>query len=89
MFTPKRLAMLAVTAALALVPASATASVPSHPEPVPLKPCVLKWIKAPSTTASYPTPPGPDSFDVENGYADSGADDDGTVEHDDLTYDGC
>jgi hypothetical protein len=93
MFMPKRLAMLAVTAAVALVPATAAeASVPSNPQPMPLKPCVVKWIQAPTThtiaeqaAASAPTV---DSFDVENQYADSGADD-GTVAHDDMTYDGC
>lgn len=82
----KRLAMLAVLAAVALAPATAAQA---RPAPQPLDDCVLKWIKPPSASTSYPTPPGPDSFDVENQYADSGQDDDGTVEHDDLTYDGC
>ena len=81
----KRLALLTVTAAVAVVPVSAAeAGVPQNPQPI--KDCVLKWIKPPN---SGPTlPPGPDSFDVENQYADSGQDD-GTVEFDDLTYNGC
>lgn len=91
----KRFAMLAATAALALVPVSAAeASRPSHPQPLPLKPCVVKWILAPTTQTiaeqAQSTAPQVDSFDVENPYAHSGnASDDGTVEHDDLTYDGC
>jgi hypothetical protein len=89
----KRIAMLAVTAAVAIVPvAAAEASV--NPQPMPLKPCVVKWIKAPTTTTVTGQSPTTDSFDVENQYAD----DDGSentiehpasVEHDDMTYDGC
>jgi hypothetical protein len=55
---------------------------------------VVKWIKAPTTTTVVGQPPTTNSFDVENQYAD----DDGSentiehpasVEHDDMTYDGC
>ena len=89
----KRFAMLAATAALALVPVSAAeASRPSNPQPINL--CVVKWIKAPVTQSiveqGQSSMPQTDSFDVENPYAHSGnASDDGTVEHDDMTYDGC
>ena len=89
----KRLAMIAATAALALVPVSAAeASRPSTPQPINL--CVVKWIKAPVTQSiveqGQSSMPQTDSFDVENPYAHSGnASDDGTVEHDDMTYDGC
>jgi hypothetical protein len=89
----KRIAMLAVTAAVAIVPAAA-AEASVNPQPMPLQPCVVKWIKAPTTTTVVGQSPTTNSFDVENQYAD----DDGSentiehpasVEHDDMTYDGC
>ena len=95
MFTPKRIAMLAVTASVALAGATAAeASAAQNPNPVPLKPCVVKWILAPNTHTiaeqAAASAPQTDSFDVENQYADSGgADDNGTVAHDDMSYDGC
>jgi opacity protein-like surface antigen len=92
MLMPKRIAMLAVTAAVALVPAvAADASVPRNPQPMPLKPCVVKWILAPTTnTTQTSSMPSIQDFDVENQYAaGESEDDDSTVAHDDLTYDGC
>jgi hypothetical protein len=89
----KRIAMLAATAALALVPVSAAeASRPSQPQPLEL--CKVKWVLPPNTQTilqqGQSSMPQTDSFDVENPYAHSGnASNDGTVEHDDLTYDGC
>jgi hypothetical protein len=83
----KRLAMLAVVAAVALVPATSAQARPL-PNPQPIDLCVVKWIKSPSQSSSTQMPPGPDNFDVQNQYADSGQDD-GTVDFDDMTYDGC
>jgi hypothetical protein len=91
----KRLAMMAITAALALVPVTA-AHASSNPLPPDLQklefPCVLKKIKPPSTGSS-PTSSshGPDTFDVESEYADDDGSDttvehDGHVEQDDYTY---
>jgi len=90
----KRIAMLAVTAAVAIVPAAA-AEASVNPQPMPLKPCVVKWIKAPTTTTAVgQSTTTTNSLDVENQYAD----DDGSentiehpasVDHDDMTYDGC
>ena len=55
---------------------------------------MVKWINAPTTQTivqqGQASMPQTDSFDVENPYAHSGnASDDGTVDHDDMTYDGC
>jgi hypothetical protein len=88
----KRLVTLAVTAA-AIVPALAVQSAEARIAPV--EPCHLKWILPPSTSmwddAAHHVPSGRD-FDVENPYP-SGENQEfwatETVEHDDLTYDGC
>jgi hypothetical protein len=92
----KRFALLAVTAALALVPVTAAYAghAPGNPGLTQLKPCVPKFIKAPSTTSITQASNGPDSLDVENKYADDDGthntvESDATVEHDDMTYDGC
>ena len=86
----KRLAMTAITAALALTPVTA-AHASSNPLPADLHkleaPCVLKKIKPPNSTSNHPN----ESLDVENKYADDDGSDttvehDGHVEHDDFTY---
>ena len=89
----KRLVTLAVAAAVAIVPALAVQS--AEARIAPNQPCHLKWVLPPDTSmfadADYHIPSGRD-FDVENPYS-SGEDQEfwatETVEHDDLTYDGC
>jgi hypothetical protein len=86
----KRLATMAITAALALIPVT-VAHAGSSPLPPDLhkleQPCILKVIKPPN---SGPTVPN-ESLGVENKYADDDGshttvEHDATVEHDDFTY---
>jgi hypothetical protein len=97
MLIHKRFVTLAVTAAVAIVPAvavqSAEARVDTRIRPAEL--CHPKWVLPPQTTTFQDVDsdmPSTDDLDVQNPHA-SGEDQDWwateTVEHDDLTYDGC
>lgn len=90
----KRLAMMAITAAFALVPVTA-AHAGSSPLPPDLHkleaPCLLKKIKPPNTGSVSTSNHGNESLDAGNKYADDDGthttvESDATVEHDDFTY---
>jgi hypothetical protein len=90
----KRLATMAITAALALIPITAAhAGTDSRPPDLTKLevPCVLKKIKPPSTGSVSTPNHGNESLDVENKYADDDGsattvEHDGWVEHDDFSY---
>jgi hypothetical protein len=93
MLVHKRLVTLAVTAAVAIVPALAVQS--AEARIAPAEPCHLKWVLPPQTSMlqyADSDRPSIEDFDVENQFS-SGENQDPfapeTVEHDDLTYDGC
>lgn len=94
----KRFALIAVTAAVALVPATAQAS--RSAEPVKLdelcilkkiKPPEIKWIVDDKTPSTSPADQAGHDYDAENPYASGTEDDftvhqDGQVEHDDFSH---
>jgi hypothetical protein len=91
MIIHKRLVTLAVTAAVAIVPAVAVQS--AEARIAPLDPCHLKWVLPPDTSMLVDDDgPSIRDFDVQNQFG-SGENQDPwateTVEHDDLSYDGC
>jgi hypothetical protein len=93
MLTHKRLVTVAVTAAVAIVPALAVQS--AEARIAPLEDCHLKWVLPPDTSMFAEGDdhrPSIRDFDVENQFS-SGENQDPwateTVEHDDLSYDGC
>jgi hypothetical protein len=91
MLTKQRTAILAVMVAAAIVPSLGAQAAQARPAPVGVELCQPKWILGPHATAQTQSMPSVNDLDVENGTASGEPDPFApeTVEHDDLSYDGC